>query len=295
MISRKSTSSTLVIISLLILVPASWAVPPAIAGGDSDEARAVATADRAEGSAAGDPAAPQPSPKKNGSSNKAEDWTVVIYPILVWAPVMGGSVNMPDLPPEPGQPGGGVQQGDVTGGLSGAFFGGFAIQKSWFVADVSALWANFDSTSTRPPITLDTGLVFYDASAGVKVTRDLAITGGVRHLGLDMDAKLGDRATVTWKPSVTDPMVGVQWRPSLSEHWGLDVGVKGGGFGVGSDIDLSATGRLDWRFARHFGLTAGYGVIHFKLSRDLTTSLGTFSRETTQTLHGPIFGLGIYF
>jgi hypothetical protein len=291
-------ASTLAIISLLflLLVPGdSWAVPRPIAGGDSDEAGAVATADRSESNPAGDPGAPQPSPKKNGASNKAEDWTVVIYPILVWAPVMGGSVSMPDLPAEPGQPEGGVQGGDVTGGLSGAFFGGFAIQKSWFVADVSALWANFDSSGTRPQITLDTDLVFYDASAGVKVTRDLAITGGVRHLGLNMDATLGDRPTVTWKPSVTDPMVGVQWRPSLSEHWGLDVGVKGGGFGVGSDIDVSATGRLDWRFTRHFGLTAGYGVIHFKLSRDFTTPLGTFSRETTQTLHGPIFGLGIYF
>jgi hypothetical protein len=225
----------------------------------------------------------------------AEDWTVVLYPILVWAPVMGGSVSMPDVPATPGQPGGGVSGGDVEGGLTGAYFFGFGVQKNWFVADFSAILAKSESTSTNPKIALDTDLVFYDASAGVKVTKDLAIVGGVRHLGLTLDAKLGDRPAVRWEPSVTDPMVGVLWRPSLSKHVGLDIALKGGGFGVGSDLDLSAVGRLDWRFARHFGLTAGYGVIHFKLSREFNTSFGTFERETTQTLHGPIFGLGIYF
>ena len=31
-------------------------------------------------------------------------------------------------------------------------------------------------------------------------------------------------------------------------------------------MDYSATGRFDWRFAKHFGATFGWGRLHFKVS-----------------------------
>jgi hypothetical protein len=31
----------------------------------------------------------------------------------------------------------------------------------------------------------------------------------------------------------------------------------GGGFGVGSEVDMTATGRAEWQFARHFGIAMG--------------------------------------
>jgi hypothetical protein len=65
----------------------------------------------------------------------------------------------------------------------------------------------------------------------------------------------------------------------------------GGGFGVGAVVDLGAEFRVDWKPARHFGLTAGYNVLYLKLSdtvagRDLTVK---------PTLHGPAIGVGLYF
>ena len=61
-----------------------------------------------------------------------------------------------------------------------------------------------DATSTNPPISLDTSAIYVDASAGIKVYKGLAVTGGVRRMGLKIDAKLGERPEVTWKPGVTD-------------------------------------------------------------------------------------------
>jgi hypothetical protein len=55
------------------------------------------------------------------------------------------------------------------------------------------------------------------------------------------------------------------------------------------------TGRADWRFAKHFGATFGYGVLHFKITKDVTVLNTTYTREISQTLNGPIFGFGIYF
>jgi hypothetical protein len=241
---------------------------------------------------------PQPAKKPTASpqpSYKAEDWTVAFYPILAWAPVLGASINLPDLPDLPSRPPGADTGGHASGGLNGAAFFGLSVQKSRFVADFSVLWASVGAESTNPKVKIDTGAVFADAMAGVKIYRNLAVTAGVRHMGLKIDAKLGDRPGVTWKPGIWDPMIGLQLRSSLNRKWGVDLRFEGGGFGVGSDVDISATGRFDWRFARHFGMTMGYGLLHFKFSRETNTLIGTFTRETSQTLHGPILGFGIYF
>jgi len=281
---------------ILLLAPAA----PAFAASGSDDGTAMAAgtpekSEAAEPKTEATPAVPQQSKKKSRPDYKAEDWTVAIYPIFVWAPVMGGSINLPDLPPLPAHPVQPPTGGDVSSGLTGAAFFGFGVQKKWFVADVSLLWASFGATQDQPKISLDSSFLFYDATAGVKLHKDLSVSAGVRHLGMTLDATIADRPKATWKPGVTDPMIGVDYRHSFSKHWGVDLNFKGGGFGAGSDVDLSTTGRLDWRFARHFGATFGYGMLHFKITDQVTTSLGTYHREVNQTLNGPIFGFGIYF
>jgi hypothetical protein len=207
---------------------------------------------------------------------------------------MGASINLPDLPDLPNLPPGADKSGNVSG-LNGVALFGVSVQKNRFVGDLSVLWGSVGASSTNPKIKIDTAAIFADATVGVKIYRDLAVTGGVRHMGLKIDAQLGDCAGVTWKPGIWDPMVGLMLRSSLGKKWGVDLRLEGGGFGAGSDVDISTTGRLDGRFARHFGMTMGYGALHFKFSRDVTVLGRTFTREATQTLHGPIFGFGIYF
>ena len=237
------------------------------------------------------PSSAQSASKTPKPSHAAKDWRVAVYPILVWAPVMSGSFSAPPsattLPVYP--------EADVAGGLTGAALFGIALQKKWWVADLSVLWASLDGRRTQPPAYLDINFLLYDASVGVKVHRDLHLTAGVRRMEMNLDATEGNYPTVAWKPRVTDPLLGLEYRRSLGKQWEIDLALKGGGFGIGSDVDLSATGRLDWRFARHFGLAMGYGGLHFKITSQFMDASGTVTRRTTQTLHGLIFGFGIYF
>jgi len=79
-------------------------------------------------------------------------------------------------------------------------------------------------------------------------------------------------------------------RKPLGRRWQLGLHGDGGGFGVGSDVTYALTGRMDCRFSKHFGMALGYGLLHFKISDTVA------SRNLTidQTMHGPIFGFGIY-
>jgi hypothetical protein len=64
-----------------------------------------------------------------------------------------------------------------------------------------------------------------------------------------------------------------------------------GGFGVGADVDLGGTFRIDWKLARHFGLTAGYNFLYLKVSDEVAGR----TVIVKPTLHGPAVGVGLYF
>src|SRR5215831_11736000 len=89
------------------------------------------------------------------------------------------------------------------------------------------------------------------------------------------------------------PVSGILWSVSLTVDCLARSGgfCDGGGFGAGSGVDVSATGRTEWQFARHFGIAMGYGGIHFSKSNTVAGRTLTIS----PTLHGPIFGFGIFF
>ncbi len=296
-VKRYMLALAAVLANLILLIPAASASAFSAGIDSPDSACPDATdkdreAERESTQQAQKPAAP-PKP-----SYKAEDWTVAFYPILAWAPIMGASINLPDLPDIPNLPPGtsaGERNGSVSSGLNGVALFGLSVQKSRFVGDLSVIWGSVGASTANPRISIDTAAIYADASAGMRVYKDLALTGGVRHLGLKINAQLGDRPGVTWKPGVWDPMVGLRMRSSLGKKWGVDLAFEGGGFGVGSDVDISASGRLDWRFARHFGMTMGWGALHFKMTSTATVLSQTYVRETVQTLHGPVFGFGFYF
>jgi hypothetical protein len=122
------------------------------------------------------------------------------------------------------------------------------------------------------------------------VAPDFYVTGGIRRLALKYDIVLGTLPEFSRKPGVWDPLVGVAWhrvRPKVEWH----ASFEGGGFGVGSDVDLGGQVRIDWKPVRHFGLTAGYSFAYLKIT---DTVLG---REVTvkPMLNGPAFGIGLYF
>lgn len=229
------------------------------------------------------------------SSGDAGDWTVAIYPILAWAPIFGASVELPTVPSLPGGGGSGggppiISSGTTNLSLNGAAFAGVSVQEKQWIADLGALWAGLSASRTTPHVSLSTDAIFADLFAGHRIYRHLSLTGGVRRMALNIHAQLGNLPEAHWKPGVWDPMVGLDWRKAFGRKWLLRFDLAGGGFGVGNNVDLSGSFRADWRFAHHFGLTFGYGALHFQNS---TTVLGLV-HKTKQTLDGPIFGFGIY-
>jgi hypothetical protein len=216
---------------------------------------------------------------------------VNIYPIMVWAPIFGANVNLPSLPDVPSG-GPGIPSGSATRSFNGAAFAGVDILKGNWLVEVDGLWAGLSAERTATPkLKVDLDVIYGHGAAGFQVYKGLYLTGGVRRLALSYDIKLADFPEFSRKPGIWDPLVGLELRRDLGRKWKLIAGVDGGGFGVGADVDVAAKARVDWRFAKHFGATLGYGYLYVKISN--TVASRTFT--ASQSLNGPILGFGIYF
>ena len=276
---------------LSMLLVAGFGAVPSFCDDDAADADA--------GAGAGAPSSKAQKPPTSWEKDPST-WKVTIYPIYIWAPVMGASVNLPTLPTlpnRPGQPSTGVG-GTVSGSFNGAGFPAFEIMKSKVKVDGGFLFASLsaDRTSPDPKIHMGTHFLLGQADVGYEILKGLYLEGGFRRLALSISLNAADRPGVHGKPGFTDPLIGATWKHLMGKRWMLSAHLDGGGFGVGSDVDIAATGRADWRFARHFGMTMGFGALHFQKTVTLLDDT-RFERtlKTKQTLYGPIFGFGIYF
>jgi hypothetical protein len=138
---------------------------------------------------------------------------------------------------------------------------------------------------------VDADLIYFHATAGPRIGPDLYLTGGIRRVALKYNVAVGNRPEFERTPGVWDPVVGLGWHHEVGDALELHSGFEYGGFGVGSDVDIAASFRLDWKFVRHFGLTAGYHFLYLKVTDDE----GAREFQVKQTLHGPIVGIGLYF
>ena len=211
---------------------------------------------------------------------------VVIYPILGWAPILGANVRVPDTPTTPG---GG--SGSTNSSINGAALFGATVEKGNWYGSADFMWAGMSTSRSNPLLNVNVDGFFSGGYVGYRVYRDFFLTGGFRHMGLDYGVTLGNFPEFKRSPGVWDPLVGILWKKHFNEKWTVTANVQGGGFGVGSNVDVSAVASADWQFAKHFGLTFGYGIIHFNI--DDTKLNKTFT--VNQTLNGPQFGFGIYF
>ena len=152
------------------------------------------------------------------------------------------------------------------------------------------MWAALSGERKTPFANIHLDFVFGHAVAGCEVLPGLYVEGGARRLALDLRATVGS-SSASRSPGFWDPLVGLSYRRQLGRKWRIIIHGDGGGFGVGSDDDVTATGRAEWQFARHFGMAMGYGGMHFSKSNTVAGRTLTIS----PTLHGPIFGFGVFF
>ena len=282
----------------LLLLPL-MSCPPALAQavtvpGDENNGSANITWNMEQGTVAPfhlatDGEAPSPPPQTTSPpAQKPYGWHIAIYPVLAWAPIFGTSVTLPALPSQPiAAPG---PSGSASSSFNGAYFGGTRLEKGKWSADALFMWAALSAQRKSPLVDVKLDFVFGHAMAGREILPNLYVEGGFRRLALDIHATVGS-TSASRSPGFWDPLIGLTYRRQLGRKWRILIHGDGGGFGVGSDVDVTATARAEWQFARHFGIAMGYGGMHFGESNSVNGRTLTIR----PTLHGPIFGFGIFF
>lgn len=220
----------------------------------------------------------------------SDGWQFAVYPVLAWVPT---SINIDvNVPPIDGGGGSGPEFGGkiVESRFDGAFFGGGSATNGTWRIDADFLWAAVGGDRAELPVLrVDVDAIYGHGSLGLRVAPDVYATVGIRRMATKYEIELGGREFER-KPGLWDPLIGIGWHKrgdTLDWH----ATFEGGGFGVGSDVDISTAIRFDWKPITHFGITAGYNLLYFKLSH--TVSDRTFTAK--QTLHGPVVGIGFYF
>jgi hypothetical protein len=240
------------------------------------------------------------------SGQKQQPFEVIIYPILIEAPIFGASINLPSLPSGGGGGGGGgsSESGEQTGStdvsLNTLYMAGVLVRADrWFV-EARGQWADLTASRTTPRVTLDTAGRFWTVRGGVRLIGGLSAVGAVRRISGSLGATLelpalGKTVSGSIDPVLWDPMVGVDFTQRFGSLR-FDANFLGGGFGVGTDADASGEGTLAWRFIRHAELRLGYGFFYYKQTI-ADVNIGSFQRTfvSSQTLHGPLLGIGIVF
>lgn len=233
-------------------------------------------------------AAPQPTPVK-----------VTVYPLLVRLPIFGATIQLPGT-------GGGGEGGDQSAttdwSFNAAYMAGASVETPRWFAEGSGLWAALSASRATPFGALDADTYFFTARSGVRVVRRFSATAGVRYVSLKLDASVAlsvnPTSTISGsaRPTLWDPLIGVDWRGPAAGRWTFDAAFQGGGFGVGSDVDLQGDFYADRHFGKHFDLRLGYTWVYLKVTVD-NTRIGSLDRTlvTKQTLHGPAIGFGIVF
>ncbi len=218
-------------------------------------------------------------------------WKFIIYPVYAWVPFFSTSVTLPTIPPPPGGGGSVTPTGSTSGSFDGAAFAGAEIYKGKWSGMFTFLYAGLSSTRTTPRTTVTADFIYGQALVEHEVYKGLSLGGGFRRMALDLTATLDTFPSVSREPGFWDPLLSATYRKQLNRNWRVSAHMDGGGFGVGSDIDIGAAASADWRFSKHFGMTMGGAYLHFENSDTVLRKTLTIK----PTMYGPTFGFGIYF
>lgn len=229
--------------------------------------------------------APSSTPYGAKSADEPYPWRYGVYPVMGWAPIFGTSFTLPPHPSNPVAP-----SGSTNSSFNGAYFGGARVEPGNWSADFLFMWAALTADRKTPFVNVHLDFVFGDANVGHTILPGLYGEVGFRRLAMDIDIQASSER-VKRSPGYWDPLLGLTWRRQFGKKWRVLLHGDGGGFGVGSDVDVAATGRAEWQFVRHCVLAMGYGGMHFSE----TNTVAGQRLKIAPTMHGPILGVGAFF
>jgi hypothetical protein len=224
---------------------------------------------------------------------------VIVYPILIEAPLFGASIDLPSLLGDGLE--GRDQSGSTDVSLNALYMAGVSVRANRWFAEARGQWADLSASRATPHVTLDTRARFFTARGGITLVKGLSVAGGVRRIWGELDASLappilGDKVlSGSVDKTLYDPLIGADWR-GRSGKFIFEANFLAGGFGVGTDRDVSGEFDVNWRFTPHTDLRLGWGFFNYKISTD-PIPIGSFQRTlvSSQTLNGPVIGFGIVF
>lgn len=240
-------------------------------------------------------------PQDPSAAKPTKPVEVILYPILVQAPIYGATIKLPSIPSTPGDGGeSNAQSGSTDFGLNSAYMAGVVVRAPQWFGEVRGTWAALSATREAPRARLDTDATLFNGRGGIRMFDELFATVGFRRVGVTLNAELtlpelGKSVQGTTTQALWDPLIGVDWRHRAG-RWIVDGNFQGGGFGVGTDVDLSGEAHASWRGIPHTEIRLGFSVVYYKLTV-ADVSIGSFQRTlvSSQTLYGPIVGLGFFF
>jgi hypothetical protein len=299
------------VISTIAFVALTFAEESKVATGDKTatvDEKAVsyvtlAPEDSSTATESPDPQTAAASPKAKDSKPTAaaspdpEKLHVGLYPLFGWIPFFSSNFTVPPLP------GGGGGGDSIGGGSNVKITGGvaFAVDATYkkLLVEGEATFVNVTGTRPTPNASVSTHLKYGDLFVGWEVWKGLYALTGFRRTALDFSVTVLNAPTFSRSPGLWDPLLGAEYRKQLKHKINVQARFDAGGFGVGSDVDIDAQGRVEWRFSKHFGTLIGYQILYEKLTGTVTQPVAnttiTYPWKYAQTFHGPVLGIGIYF
>src|SRR5262252_6642390 len=98
--------------------------------------------------------------QENAPANQQKGVEVILYPILVEAPIFGATINLPSLPS-----GGGGERGSQSSStdvsLNAAYMAGIDVRTSRFFGELRGQYAALSASRATPLITVDSNTYFF--------------------------------------------------------------------------------------------------------------------------------------
>jgi len=241
------------------------------------------------------PAAAQSNPAPPAASAAATPaanpgWKTTIYPVYAFLPVFGADVNLPPGPELPPCDGCGPS-GHVSSNFNFGIMAAARVEKGRAYVEGDILYAGMSAESAGVVAKVSVDTSFSSILGGFRVVDALSVEGGARRIGLNLRATVLQFPEYQWKPGDWTSVIGISYEPQLTKRLRLYTHYDYAGLENDHLATSTLNGRIEWQVMKHLSFTGGYGLLH--LSEDGTI----FGRPVhlTQTLHGPIVGIGIPF
>ena len=146
------------------------------------------------------------------------------------------------------------------------------------------LWAGMSGSVEAPHFDFTVDTIAFRVLGGFEVAPALYLDGGVRRLALNMTASILNFQSVSWKPGILEPVVGVTYRPMLRKNVRLFTQADVGFSTDDSSRTGAATASVEWKPISHMSLGAGWGWTYVRVSGTiLTRDVRLCKRSTVQS------------